>query len=153
MRFRICFEYDQPLPVEFNLGNVNIYLHLYHISILRSSKFFLVEDMLFLLFRNNPQYMVADVLGGASRGYVYWLVTNSTHYLNQHWPIINWGVLCQEQASRAGTSNDIPQNLWDVITCPCYVLPTQHSWIRPLRIIFLWMKSKYIFIFSRKPLR
>ena len=29
------------------------------------------------------------------------------------------GVLCQKQLSRAGTSNYIPQLLWDVITCPC----------------------------------
>ena len=28
-------------------------------------------------------------------------------------------VLCQKQLSRAGTSNYIPQILWDVITCPC----------------------------------
>ena len=43
--------------------------------------------------------------------------------------ILNWGVLCQEQVSRAGTSNYIPQYLWDVITCPSpwYLLQTQHS--------------------------
>ena len=29
------------------------------------------------------------------------------------------GVLCQKQESRAGTSNYIPQMLWDVITGPC----------------------------------
>ena len=29
-----------------------------------------------------------------------------------------WGMLCREQVSRAGTSNYIPQILWDVITCP-----------------------------------
>ena len=28
-------------------------------------------------------------------------------------------LVCQKQASRAGTSNYIPQYLWDVITCPC----------------------------------
>ena len=32
---------------------------------------------------------------------------------------INWGVLCQKQVSRAGTSNYIPQILWDVVTCSC----------------------------------
>ena len=30
-----------------------------------------------------------------------------------------WEVLCQKQVSRVGTSNYIPQKLWDVITCPC----------------------------------
>ena len=30
-----------------------------------------------------------------------------------------WGVLCQKQLSKAGTSNYIPYILWDVITCPC----------------------------------
>ena len=31
-----------------------------------------------------------------------------------------WGLTgCQKQVSRAGTSNYIPQYLWDVITCPC----------------------------------
>ena len=29
------------------------------------------------------------------------------------------GVLFQKQVSRAGTSNYIPQYLWDMITCPC----------------------------------
>ena len=31
----------------------------------------------------------------------------------------NYGLVCQKQVSRAGTSNYIPQYLWDVITCPC----------------------------------
>ena len=30
-----------------------------------------------------------------------------------------WGPVCPKQVSRAGTSNYIPQILWDVITCPC----------------------------------
>ena len=46
--------------------------------------------------------------------------------------LVNWlimaRVLCQNQISRAGTSNYIPQILWDVITCPCPCLPLfQHS--------------------------
>ena len=43
--------------------------------------------------------------------------------------IITWGVLCQKQVSRTGTSNYTPQILWDVITCPCpwYLLLTQYS--------------------------
>ena len=38
-------------------------------------------------------------------------------------------LLCQKQVSRVGTSNYIPQYLWDVITCPCpwYLLLAQHS--------------------------
>ena len=38
----------------------------------------------------------------------------------------NWGMMCQKQGSRAGTSNYILQYLWDVITCPCpwYLLLT-----------------------------
>ena len=40
-----------------------------------------------------------------------------------------WGLVCQRQVSRAGTSNYIPQILWDVITCPCpwYLLLTHKS--------------------------
>ena len=34
-------------------------------------------------------------------------------------PVIIWGLVWQKQVSRAGTSNYIPQILWDVITCPC----------------------------------
>ena len=36
----------------------------------------------------------------------------------------------QKQVSSAGTSNYIPQILWDVITCSCpwYLLLAQHSW-------------------------
>ena len=47
--------------------------------------------------------------------------------------LVNWliiaRVLCQKQISRSGTSNYIPQILWDVITCPCpwYLLLSQHS--------------------------
>ena len=42
---------------------------------------------------------------------------------------VTCGVLCQKQVSRAGSSNYIPQHLWDVITCCCpwYILPSQHS--------------------------
>ena len=29
-----------------------------------------------------------------------------------------WELVCQKQVSMAGTSNYIPQYLWDVITCP-----------------------------------
>ena len=37
------------------------------------------------------------------------------------------GLLCEKQVSRAGTSNYIPQILWEVITCPCpwYLLLAQ----------------------------
>ena len=43
----------------------------------------------------------------------------------------NWGLMCQKQISRTGTSNYIPQYLWDVITCPCpwYLPLVQHSYI------------------------
>ena len=34
-------------------------------------------------------------------------------------PVIIWGLVWQKHVSRAGTSNYIPQILWDVITCPC----------------------------------
>ena len=39
------------------------------------------------------------------------------------------GLLCHKQVWRAGTSNCIPQYLWDVITCPCpsYLLVAQQS--------------------------
>ena len=32
---------------------------------------------------------------------------------------LKFGVVCQKQVSRAGTSNYIPQILWNVITCSC----------------------------------
>ena len=43
-----------------------------------------------------------------------------------------WGLECQKQVSRTGTSNYIPQYLWDVITCPCpwYLLLAHKSSIR-----------------------
>ena len=42
---------------------------------------------------------------------------------------MKWGASCQKQVSRAGTSDYIPQYLWDVITCPCpwHLLQAQHS--------------------------
>ena len=43
--------------------------------------------------------------------------------------VVHISVLCQKQVWRAGTSNYIPQILWDVITCswPSYLLLAQHS--------------------------
>ena len=39
--------------------------------------------------------------------------------------------MSQKQVSRAGTSNYIPQYLWDIITCPCpwYLLLAHNFWI------------------------
>ena len=47
-------------------------------------------------------------------------------------PCSNWGFVCQKQISMTGTSNYIPQILWDVITCPCpwYLLLALKSSIR-----------------------
>ena len=64
-----------------------------------------------------------------------WVVTNSA------WRRVAMGAshntidtldACQKHASRAGTSNYIPQILWDVITCPCpwyLLLPHTSSYI------------------------
>ena len=44
--------------------------------------------------------------------------------------IFKWRLVCQQQISRAGTSNYIPQYLWNVITCPCpwyLILPQKSS--------------------------
>ena len=61
------------------------------------------------------------------------------HYLNQcsRYHVI-WRVLCQKQGSRAGTSNYIPQFLWDVITCPCpwYLLLAQHSCYVDINVVY-----------------
>ena len=48
-----------------------------------------------------------------------------------------WEHLCQKQVSRAGTSNYIPQYLWDVITCPCpwYLLLAQSPHIKSLLLL------------------
>ena len=66
---------------------------------------------------------------------------------------IIWEVLFQKQVSRAGTSNYIPQILWDVITCPCpwYLLLAQHSsyFLNYSRVspyqdgVMLWKPSPY----------
>ena len=41
-----------------------------------------------------------------------------------------WGVLCQMQASKAGTCNSAPWYMWEVITCPYprYQLMAEHPW-------------------------
>ena len=41
--------------------------------------------------------------------------------------VIIWGVLCQKQASRAGTSKYIPQILWDVITLSLPLMPASDT--------------------------
>ena len=55
------------------------------------------------------------------------------------------GVLCQKQVSRAGTSNYIPQKLWDVITCPCpwYLLLAQHSWVSMVMETFTTVQLRW----------
>ena len=60
-------------------------------------------------------------------------IPNNTHIGHGHGKapqkLLIWGVLCQKQISRTGTSNYTPQYLWGVITClrPWYLLLTQHS--------------------------
>ena len=60
----------------------------------------------------------------------------------------NWWVGCKKQVSRTGTSNYIPQHLWDVITCPCpWYLPLAHRSM--IIIAWIWMtKSFYECIFK-----
>ena len=55
-----------------------------------------------------------------------WTTISETILLNFRRRI---GVSCQKQVSRTGTSNYIPQYLWDVIICPCpwYPFVVQHS--------------------------
>ena len=50
----------------------------------------------------------------------------------------------QKQASRAGTSNYIPQYLQDVITIPCpwYLLLAQHSWYEELLPAFNTLRPR-----------
>ena len=54
-----------------------------------------------------------------------------------------WGVFCQKQVSRLGTSNYISQKLWDVITCPCpwYLLLAQQSW--NVYVSFMFWNKKF----------
>ena len=40
---------------------------------------------------------------------------------------INWGILYQKQVSRPGTSNYIPQYLWDAITYACPLIPASDT--------------------------
>ena len=50
-----------------------------------------------------------------------------THHLSL---LLLWGLVYHKLLSTAGTSNYIPQDLWDVITCPrpwCLIL-VQHPW-------------------------
>ena len=64
-----------------------------------------------------------------------------------HYHVIVMGIVCQKQISRAGTSNHIPQILWDVITCPCpWYLLLAHKFtcysprltIHVLKVAWLW---------------
>ena len=61
-------------------------------------------------------------------------------------------VLCQEQVSRAGTSNYIPQYLWDIITCPYpqYLLLVQHSWYGPWTAVHpkKYTRGSWFIVFS-----
>ena len=67
-----------------------------------------------------------------------------------------WGLLCQTQVSRTGTSNYIQRYLWDVFTCPChkylllahtcpqiYLGEQGHPWLRARRVTY-WTRSHYI---------
>ena len=63
---------------------------------------------------------------------IFLKIRSSSFYLSVHLykhVIEVWGVLSQKQVSRAGKSNYIPHELWDVITCPWpwYLLLAQQS--------------------------
>ena len=49
------------------------------------------------------------------------IISASDQHVSGSFPVTSdiKGVLYQKQVSRAGTSNYIPQILWDVFTCPC----------------------------------
>ena len=57
-----------------------------------------------------------------------------------------YGCYRHKHVWRAGTSNYIPQILWDVITCPCppYLLVVQHSWI----VLKMKLFEVYIAVYS-----
>ena len=59
------------------------------------------------------------------------MMTEITTDFRNNLACMKWGALCQKQVSRAGTSNYIPQYLWDVVTSPSpwYLLLAQPSWI------------------------
>ena len=62
----------------------------------------------------------------------------STCIYNFRIAIIIWRLACQKQVSREGTSNCIPQILWDAITCPCPL------WFNNSKT-FIWQR-KYMFL-------
>ena len=55
-------------------------------------------------------------------------------------PALDWGVLCQQQVSRAWTSNYIPHYLWDVINCPVLYCGVRNGHQRQIHCIphYLW---------------
>ena len=89
-------------------------------------------------FVSFPLFVFDKVCTWSVRGMRIWhtgiLDTKWSGFCRRHFKVCsiwsNRGVLCQKQVSRAGTSNYIPQNLWDVITCRCpwyLVLLAQNS--------------------------
>ena len=57
------------------------------------------------------------------------------------------GLVCQKQVSRAGTSNYIPQYLWDVIICPCSIEKTS-AWPIKLNAIQPTLRSPHVTMYS-----
>ena len=53
--------------------------------------------------------------------WIFWKTKTEAVFMYLTWHVISWkstGLVYQKQVWRAGTSNYIPQYLWDVITCP-----------------------------------
>ena len=71
----------------------------------------------FLSFMSKDLHWVSKISG---KFFIHpWLQTEALPF--------TWGLVCQEQVSRAWTSNYIPQILWDVITCPCLDTCFRHT--------------------------
>ena len=77
---------------------------------------------------HNRKYLCGPVF--RTLDVMYWLKCWFSYVKRWNWYIYIYisGLLCQKQVSRAGTSNYIPQFLWDVITrpWPWYLLLAQY---------------------------
>ena len=70
---------------------------------------------------NQVWYWALKLVWSYQRNSTVWLALaelTKSRNINNCDPCI-WRLAWQKQVARAGTSNYIPQYLWDVITCPC----------------------------------
>ena len=120
-----------------------------------SAKWSIISIYVDLCARSRYQGQGKVIISHRDWGMLLLVPSLDTYFWHTHTPHINFCSTSHEiclifRCSRAGTSNYIPQILWDVITCPCpwYLLLT-HTHNPHINFAVYLMKTCIVFCYSR----